>query len=384
VRFFVYGAALDDAVASDAPASAVAAAKAAQPAPEYSFSMKALLLTWCTVGLLGSYLSWGLIQERIMTTEYTTGRFESSNFLVFCNRALALCAAATVIKLTEQPRLKAPFFEFSFTSLSNVLSSWCQLEALKYISFPTQVLAKSSKMIPVMLMGKVISKKTYPWYDYGVAVVIAAGVGLFMTAQKSGSSGGDETETTTDGIFLILSYLTFDSFTSQWQDRLFTAYKPLSSYQMMLGVNAFSGMFTLASILWSGELVSSLAFLGENPDAVWHIALFSLAGATGQMFIFFTIKTFGALVFTVVMTTRQLIAILLSIAIYGHTITQNGVVGAVLVFSAIGYRIYKKYEEQRAKREAKRRAGLAKVQAEGETVVRSSKTTTVTAAHRRR
>lgn len=43
---------------------------------------------------------------------------------------------------------------------SNVMSSWFQYEALKYVSFPTQVLAKASKVIPVMLMGKVVQGKT--------------------------------------------------------------------------------------------------------------------------------------------------------------------------------------------------------------------------------
>ena len=36
--------------------------------------------------------------------------------------------------------LMKPFCRYSYCSLSNILSSWCQYEALKYISFPTQVL----------------------------------------------------------------------------------------------------------------------------------------------------------------------------------------------------------------------------------------------------
>jgi hypothetical protein len=33
----------------------------------------------------------------------------------------------------------APLYQFSFCSISNILSSWCQYEALKYVTFPTQV-----------------------------------------------------------------------------------------------------------------------------------------------------------------------------------------------------------------------------------------------------
>jgi len=80
---------------------------------------------------------------------------------VFVNRVLAFVAAVIIINCTEQPKHKPPLFKYSFTSMSNIMSSWFQYEALKYVSFPTQVLAKASKVIPVMLMGKVVQKQTY-------------------------------------------------------------------------------------------------------------------------------------------------------------------------------------------------------------------------------
>lgn len=43
---------------------------------------------------------------------------------------------------------------------------------LRYVSFPTQTLFKCFKMVPVMLMGKVIGNKAYPSYDYAVAIMI--------------------------------------------------------------------------------------------------------------------------------------------------------------------------------------------------------------------
>ena len=45
--------------------------------------------------------------------------------------------------------------EISYSAVSNLLSSWCQYEALKYVSFPCQTLFKSFKLLPVMVMGKV-------------------------------------------------------------------------------------------------------------------------------------------------------------------------------------------------------------------------------------
>ena len=37
--------------------------------------------------------------------------------------------------------------------------------ANRYVSFPTQTLFKSSKVIPVMLVGKFVHGKSYPWIE---------------------------------------------------------------------------------------------------------------------------------------------------------------------------------------------------------------------------
>lgn len=44
-----------------------------------------------------------------------------------------------IFLLFRQPLHVPPLYVHSFASISNTISSWCQYEALKYISFPTQV-----------------------------------------------------------------------------------------------------------------------------------------------------------------------------------------------------------------------------------------------------
>ena len=51
-----------------------------------------------------------------------------------------LKAVLGIKSLNAALMLMKPFCRYSYCSLSNILSSWCQYEALKYISFPTQVL----------------------------------------------------------------------------------------------------------------------------------------------------------------------------------------------------------------------------------------------------
>ena len=160
-----------------------------ESSPPSSFSQTSIKLLFCAAGLQLSYLTWGVLQERIVTQTYEEHlpdgsvklvKFTNSQFLVFVNRSLALVVASVCILFTRQPRHTAPLYKYSYSSFSNILSGWCQYEALKYVSFPTQVLCKASKIIPVMIMGKIVSNKSYPYHEYVVAVLLSAGVSLFL------------------------------------------------------------------------------------------------------------------------------------------------------------------------------------------------------------
>lgn len=99
-----------------------------------------------------------------MTQEYIgpenkLSRFTDSQFLVFVNRSLALIVSISYLIYTNNFKHPAPLFKFSYASFSNIMSAYAQYESLKYVNFPTQVLAKSTKIIPVMLMGKFKSTK---------------------------------------------------------------------------------------------------------------------------------------------------------------------------------------------------------------------------------
>lgn len=62
---------------------------------------------------------------------------------------------------------------------SNVVATFCQYEALKYVSFPVQTLGKCAKMIPVMIWGTAVNGKSYKAKDYIVALLVTMGCVLF-------------------------------------------------------------------------------------------------------------------------------------------------------------------------------------------------------------
>lgn len=312
--------------------------------PGHSISRTAVKLIGCALGLQGAYLTWGVLQERVMTKSYgksdNAESFKESEFLVFLNRFSAMLLSGTWILFRRQGRHGAPFFKYSFSSLSNILSSWCQYEALKYVSFPTQVLGKASKLIPVMLMGKLVSKKTYHYHEYFIAGLISVGVSLFLLSVATGKH--NSAHTSISGVCLMLGYMVFDSFTSNWQSKLIKEYK-LNSVQVMFGTNVFSTLFTGVSLIQNGGMLSSISFMYQHPDFGYHASVISLTSAIGQLFIFYTIATFGPLVFTAIMVTRQMFSMLLSCVIFKHYLASQAIFGILIVFLALTLQVYAKW-----------------------------------------
>lgn len=71
----------------------------------------------------------------------------------------------------------------------------------------------------------------------------------------------------------------------------------------------------------------------------------SLAATVGQLFIYHTIKSFGALLFATVMTTRQFLSILLSCIIFIHPLSLGQWAGTVMVFGALYFKAFMKKSE---------------------------------------
>jgi adenosine 3'-phospho 5'-phosphosulfate transporter B2 len=147
-------------------------------------------MLFCVVGIMGSFLLYGLLQERIMTQPYGDGEmFRSSAFLVLNNRIVAMIIAFSWMIYNKEPLASAaPIYKCMGISVSNTAATFCQYEALKYVSFPTQTLGKCGKMIPVLILGTIFLNKTHSWKEILVAFLVTLGCVLFVLTGVSPSS----------------------------------------------------------------------------------------------------------------------------------------------------------------------------------------------------
>lgn len=303
-------------------------------------------LLWCTCGVVGTLMVYGVMQERIMKVPYGEGEdkehFRHSLFIVLFNRLLT-CGVAAIILMVKGKSMAptAPLYKYAGASVSNVIATTCQYEALKYVTFPVQTLAKSAKMIPVMIWGTAIMQKRYGVRDYLVALSVTAGCAIFLLTGditgKARSKAGQVDSLW--GIFLMTGYLSFDGFTSTFQDKLFKGYN-METFNQILYITLCSSLLSLSGLVSKGNFRAAVEFLLRHPQCMYDILLLSVAATVSQFFISYTIRTFGALVFAAIMTTRQLLSILLSSLLYGPPLTPGQGVGTVTVFGSLYVKSY--------------------------------------------
>lgn len=184
-----------------------------------------------------------------------------------------------------------------------------------------------------MLTGRVLLNKQYKASEYVSVCIIA--LGIFFFSDVDNIDGAHKIiKTTLPGLICLLGYLVSDSFTSTWQDNLIKSYS-MSSIALMFMTNLYSCLFTFVSLIYQNEFDETVEFISKHSDITSHLVYLSLASAIGQIFIFVTIQKFGALVFTLIMTTRQVLSILFSSLVFQHQLSVQSIFGIVLIFSAL-------------------------------------------------
>lgn len=216
-----------------------------------------------------------------------------------------------------------------------------RLSIHQYVSYPLQALAKSCKMIPVMLMRVVIRRHRYPLAKYALVLLMTAGVATFQFAKmKGGGDGGKESSAL--GVGLLFGSLVMDGFTGPKQEELNELYRPSNTAFMTL-TNAWAVLIMAVIATASGELVQGMAYLGTHPQAMMDLLLFSLCSAAGQLFIYLTVRTFDSLVLTTVTTTRKFATIVVSVIVFGHHLSAMQWAAIGMVFAAIVGDVVLKY-----------------------------------------
>jgi len=132
-------------------------------------------LAFCFFGIMGSFVAYGLLLEYATTG----GKHLHELSFLFVTSLLYTCTAWVGRYVRAEKPSTIPPAQFAVLGLTSMGSTFFSVRALRYVIYPIQVLAKSCKPVPVMLMGALMGKK-YPMKKYLKVALIVGGVGLFM------------------------------------------------------------------------------------------------------------------------------------------------------------------------------------------------------------
>ncbi|GAA5902436.1 hypothetical protein JCM6882_002753 [Rhodosporidiobolus microsporus] len=348
-------------------------------AGEQSTSRFSLLLH--AAGLISIYSLYGFLQEKIMknsTYGPNDAHFTSSSILIVFNRLFSIAVGVAILfyKSRRQPehgaftyRLKpaSPYFAYASVAVFNFLSTSCQYQALRYVSYTTQSLAKTSKMVPVLVVGALVWKQKHATKSWVAAGVILAGCATYLFSSPPTPHGSHAAAASPDdhtdlinglaGTFFLVGYLFFDGLVSTTQEKVFGK-NPASSdpfgpespvLDQMIWTNVFACIIAILASLAStatGGFWNNLELLLTSAPLLWDVCVFSAASAVGLIILLNTIASFGALTSSLIMTIRQFLSILINAGLFGNfaSVSVVGWTGVFWVASGIWIKINKRYD----------------------------------------
>lgn len=300
-----------------------------------------------------SYWYFGIVQEKITRTPHEPGK---EKFTCTMTLVLLQCIFNTIFakfmlsSFMPQGKDRTKSTYYGISSLTYLTAMVSSNMALQHVNYPTQVVGKSCKPIPIMILGVLIGRKRYSIKKYLFVSLIVIGVALFMykkdiydlytSAKSSSFSNNDNNSLGTFlsmigiGELLLLLSLTMDGITGAIQERMKSEHQTKSGH-MMYKINLWSTFYLLSSTLATGELVKFYEFIQRHPNLTYDIILFSSLSAIGQLFIFLTVAEFGPLPCSIVTTTRKFFTVLTSVFLYGNKLTSTQWLGSTLVFSGL-------------------------------------------------
>ncbi|CAG9803153.1 unnamed protein product [Chironomus riparius] len=289
-----------------------------------------------SVGIIASHIIMGIFQERIMKQPYINSDGISSQFALPFAYVGVQCFVYTFITvgiklIYDREKNETPQKYFAMPAIFFVLAPVFSNMALKWVSYPTQVVGKASKPIIVMILGVLIGRKSYRAQKYVSVIFIIFGVIMFSFKPNYQES---ESENLLYGNSFIGLSLVMDGLLGALQDRMRSISKP-TTLNLMLFMNAWSSLYLVFPLIITNEGIDFIHFCLTHPKIIIDLSVIVTVGTIGQFFIAQMISNFGALPLSLVMTVRKFLTVFLSVIIFGNELSIIQWIATGVIFIAL-------------------------------------------------
>lgn len=289
---------------------------------------------FCVAGIFFFYLIYGYMQELIFRLK---GFKPFGWYLTLIQFACYTVFGTLDSRLQKDTVRKIPLSTYGLLAFLTVATMGLSNASVGYLNYPTQVVFKCCKLIPVMIGGVLIQGKRYGPIDVLAALCMSVGL-IFFTLADSTVSPSFETI----GVIMIMSALCADAVIGNVQEKAMKAHQA-SNTEVVLYSYGIGFWYILAGLIVSGQLVPAYLFCNQYPVKTYGYAvIFSLTGYIGISFVLQLIRLFGALVTVTVTTGRKAVSIVVSFLFFSKPFTMQYLWSGFLVLLGIYLNVYSK------------------------------------------
>jgi len=317
--------------------------------------MTALKLLIGIGGIYAAFLYYGNLQEKVLSFKDPNDQKFSFVWMLQVIEALAnvIFGSACMFAFEGGARKGVPQIPYLVSGAVQVSAKYfTSYSMVAGVSFPVATLAKSSKMVPVMVGQLLFGKATYTVREYAHVVAIVGGTALVSLDSKK--KAGEPSSAL--GLFFLMLALVCDGVVGGTQKRLKHALSQKGmkekSFEMQFLTNLYMMLTAVVFSILLGEFKPGYNFLMANSSILTDIMKFAVCSAFGQGFIFFVISEFDPLVCTTVTTTRKVMSVIWSIFAFGHQLHAQGWCGISLACGGILAELEEKFTKGRNKAKA--------------------------------
>ncbi|KAI3415886.1 flavodoxin-like fold protein [Globodera pallida] len=243
------------------------------------------------------------------------------------------CTTGIVRKIPWHIYFQIAFYTVATMGLSNA--------SLGYLNYPTQVIFKCCKLIPVLVGGILIQGKRYGPLDVLAAAFMSFGLIIFSLADSKVSPNFDSR-----GYSMISLALVADAIIGNVQEKAMRGFNA-SNDEMVLFSYSIGFCYIFAGIFLSGQLGEAFFFFAEHPIQTYgYTFLIGVVGYFGVNVVLTLVRTSGALVAVTVTTMRKAVTIVFSFYFFSKPFTLGYVWGGLVVLLAIYLNVYAKNKKQ--------------------------------------
>ncbi|XP_037929625.1 adenosine 3'-phospho 5'-phosphosulfate transporter 2 [Teleopsis dalmanni] len=209
--------------------------------------------------------------------------------------------------------------------------------SLGYLNYPTQVIFKCCKLIPVLLGSILIQGKRYGPLDFLAAISMCIGLTWFTLADSQLSPNFN-----TVGVAMISTALLCDAIIGNVQEKAMREHSAPSS-EVVLYSYGLGFVYLFVIMILTGHFFNGLNFCLEHPRETFGYGfLFSLSGYLGIQFVLALVRSSGAPLAATVTTARKAVTILISFLFFSKPFTMQYLWAGLIVVFGIYLNVYSK------------------------------------------